>query len=269
MSDLLINDNGRLVRQDIISQTQGYNTSERYIPIPTQSVLDIIKEVEPDYKIVGFNNANVRKADKQSFQKHALMINLKDELIAEVAKPNLIIFNSSDRSMALKIYIGYISMACSNQCVAGTNIMEPISIRHTDKNWKHTIYSLMNEYESYKEKLESNIINMKEKYVSYGDQGMFIEEAVNTIINPNIEGEILDPLQFNNANRKEDTGKTLYKLMQRFQENMVKGGIKRIIEKTDDNNKLFTSISNTHVIKDNKKLIKMNQDLHNLATNML
>jgi len=273
MSDLLINDNGRLVRQDIISQTQGYNTSERYIPIPTQSVLDIIKEVEPDYKIVGFNNANVRKADKQSFQKHAMMIEFPNANLSDGTKMNLVLFNSSDRSMSLRIMAGAIRMVCNNGMIWADSIMQEERIRHTNKDWQHTIYDLMNNFEKSQIKAKETIEAMQNKYMSYSDENRFAERVAEELINPNITGSLIDPRQLTVAQRPEDTGKNLWHNFNKLQEYLSNGGLDRIIEKTEEDedgqSSLITTISKTHKITNESKRIDLNKKLHTMAMEML
>ena len=271
--DLMIGENSKLVRQDIIQQTGGYNVSDRYVPISTESVLNEIKSysgAEP--KITGFNNANVRKAEKQGFQRHAIIAEMPNAEMIDGTKMNMILFNSNDRSTSLKIHIGSITKACSNQLVWGEEVTEALSIRHTTKEaeWKHSIHALMDEYEKTQEDTKKIIIAMQDRYMSYGDQGRFAEQVVAEIIDPSIVGSVLNPLQLLMAHNKEQrNNKTLWISMQNIQYNIMHGGMDRIIEKTDENGLLFDSISTTHKITDISKNIKMNRSLNNMAMDLL
>ena len=265
MSDLMISENGRLVRQDIITNTNGYgDISERYVPIATKDVLDVMERRAGKLKITGFNNANVRKEDKEGFQRHAVMVEFENAEMIDSTKMNMIIFNSNDRSTALKIFMGSLRAACSNQCVWGDQIAEPVSIRHTNQEWEHSIYSLMDEYEETQRKTQDMIERMIGKYMSYGDIGRFNERVVEEIINPNITGSVLDPLQFNTAHRKEDLGKDAWHVYQRAQYNLMHGGIDRIITKEDEEGILFETMSKTHKITDTSKQIELNRKLHDI-----
>jgi hypothetical protein len=264
MPDLIISENNKLVRNDIITQSGAYgDVSNRYIPIATQEVLDVMRSIAGDIKIIGFNNAYVRKNEKEGFQKHAVMVEFNNAEMIDGTKMNMILFNSNDRSTSLKIFMGSLRMACSNQMVWGDQIAEPISIRHTNTNWKHSIYSLMESYEETQHKTQEMINNMMNRYVSYGDIGRISERVAEEIANPSIAGRILDPLQLNTAHRKEDVGKDLWHTYQRVQYNLLQGGVDRIIEKEDDN-RLIEVISKTHKVTDTNKQINFNRELHNI-----
>jgi len=269
MSDLIISENHNLVREDIISQTNGYNTSERYVPIATKEVLDIIKEKTDNYKIIGFNNTNVRKKEKDGFQKHAVMVELPNAEMIDGTKINIVLFNSNDRSSSLKLYIGSIRAICSNQIVWGNQIAEPISIRHTNKEWKHSVYSLMEEYDKVQKETERIIGRMIGRYMSYGDIGRFSEKIVQEIVNPDITGEIIDPLEFNLAHRIDDKGKDLWHTYNRIQYNLMNGGPTRLIKKEDEDGKLFDVMSKTQKVTNVQKQIEYNKKLNEMAMELL
>ena len=169
---------------------------------------------------------------------------------------NMILFNSNDRSSSLKIHLGALRAACSNQLVWGEELFEPLSIRHSQKDWKQSIYTLMDAYEETQRETQAMIEMMMKTYVSYGDIGRMVERVSEEILEPSIVGSVLDPLQLNIAHRKEDTGKTLWNTYNRIQYNLLQGGVDRIIEKTEED-VLFETISATHIVSDTKKLIKV------------
>ena len=270
MSDLMISENGRLVRQDIISQKNAYgNVSDRYIAIATNDVLDVMREKAGSLKITGFNNANVHKVEKDGFQKHAVMVEFSNAEMIDGTKMNMILFNSNDRSTSLKIFMGSLRAACSNQCVWGDQIAEPVSIRHTKVDWKESIYTLMDAYEETQRKTQEMIKEMMGTYVSYGDIGRLTEKVTKQIIDKNITGHILDPMQLNNAHRKADIGKDMWHTYQRIQYNLLQGGVDRVIDKEDEKGMLFESMSKTHKVTDTTKQIKFNRELHSLVMDTL
>ncbi len=265
-NDLMIKENNRTVDQILVNQKQGFNVSERYVAISTQEVLDEIKSYTmKDPKIIGFNKRNVRKPGKQGFQGHAIIAEMPDSLMLDGTRINMILFNSNDRSSALKIHLGALRAACSNQLVFGTELFEPTSIRHTKKEWKDSIHTLMDNYAESQQAMHDTIQRMMSKYMSFGDQGRFAEMVANDILEPEIEGFIIDPSELNIAKRVEDKGKTLWTTFNRIQSSLVEGSINRIIKKEDDNGVLFDSVSKTHKLTDQAKIIKMNKQLHEAA----
>lgn len=266
MPDLIIQENENLIRQDIITQTSGYNVSDRYVPIATQAVLDEIKDytgIEP--KITGFNNANVRKLEKNGFQKHAVICEMPNSDMLDGTKMNIILFNSNDRSTSLRIFMGAIRAACSNQCVWGDQIAEPVTIRHSNTQWKHSIYNLMDQYEDTQKATEDMIKQMMSKSISHYTVNDIIHQVSENILDPDITGSILDPNQLNNAHRVEDLGRDLWHTYQRIQYNLLQGGVDRVIQKIDDDGILFDHISKTHKVTDTAKQIEFNRALHKIV----
>jgi hypothetical protein len=271
MSDLIITNNNRPVDQSIITQNEAYgNVSNKYIAVPTQEVINIAKEFDNDVKIVGFNRANVRDQEKHGFQKHAVMLEFSNSQMLDGTNMNLVIYNSSDRSTSLKLYAGLLRMVCSNQCVMGDQIMEPVMIKHTNTQWTHTVRSVMENFEEVQAKTNDMIARMLNKYVSYGDQGRFAEDVA-SVLNKHIKGEIIDPYELNLAHRAEDVGKNVWNMYQRIQYNTMNGGIKRLIKKEDPDEpaKLIDVIGNTHMITDEGLKIKLNKKLNEMAMELI
>ncbi len=131
----MIKENNRLIDQTLINQKEGFQVSSKYIAISTQEVLDEIKSYTlKDPKIIGFNKRNVRKPGKNGYQGHALIAEMPNSLMLDGTNMNMILFNSNDKSSSLKIHLGALRAACSNQLVFGTELFEPTSIRHTQKD---------------------------------------------------------------------------------------------------------------------------------------
>lgn len=265
MPELMIKENKNEVRKDIITQIDGFNVSDRYVPIATQEVLDEIAKQAGEIKITGFNNANVRKPGKDGFQKHAVICELPDSEMIDGTKMNIIIFNSNDRSTSLKIFMGTLRMACSNQMVWGEELVSPVSIRHTKKDWKEDISYMMDEYEIIKLETEEMIQTMLDTEVGLTKTLEIITRVHNEILTPDIVGTIFDPMQLNKAHRPEDTGSNAWHLFNRIQYNIINGGIQRVIEKEDEDGILFNHISKTHKITDISKEIDYNRKLHSLV----
>lgn len=261
---------GNEVRQDIITQTEAYgDVSERYIATSTQ---DIITEMNHFNKFVpvGFSNSRVTKPEKDGFQKHTIMLEAPDAEMIDGTKMRIVLFNSNDRSTSIRLYLGLYRDACSNDCVFGQDFMEPIFIRHTKQDWRSSVRNLMDEYENIQQKTDEMINSMMDKKLSYGDIGRYTERLAGAM-NKHITGEILDPMQFNIAQRQEDIGKDLWSLYQRSQEHVLKGGIDRVVPQFDpeSGSRLESLISKTHVVTSDMQKIKLNRMVHDLAYDMV
>jgi hypothetical protein len=254
---------------DIITNTDTYgNVSNRYVQIETSEIIEEIQK-HNNFQPVNFSSANVRKKDKQNKQKHLLIMQADNAEMLDGTNMQLVIFNSSDRSSALKMYAGAYRMVCANGMVLGNDILEPISIRHTNHEWKNSVQSLMNEYDKVQDETQRMIDAMMNRYMSWGDQGRFAEQVAEEIINPIITGELVDPQQMTIAQRPEDNHKDLWRTFNKTQEYMIQGNLKRLIKKTDDDGHLFETYSQTKKISDVQKQIKSNRQLHEIAMSYL
>ena len=261
---------GNTVRKDIITQTEAFgDVSKRYIATSTE---DIITEMNHFHQFapVGFSNSQLRNNEREGFQKHTIMLEAPDAEMIDGTKMRVVLFNSNDRSTSIRLYLGLYRDACANDCVFGQDFMDPIFIRHTKKDWRSSVRNLMDEYENIQQKTDEMINRMMDKKLSYGDIGRYTERLASAM-NKEITGEILDPMQFNIAQRQEDTGKDLWSLYQRSQEHVLKGGVDRIIPQFDPetNARLDPIISKTHVITSDMNKIKMNRMVHDLAYEMV
>jgi hypothetical protein len=259
---------GHEVDNKIITNTEAWgNVSNKYIATSTQDIIDELSKYR-GVKPVGFSASRVLTQEKHGAQKHMVMLEAED---AEMLDGNLriVLFNSHDRSTAIRMYLGFYRDACANDCVFGDDVMTPISIRHTKKDWKYTVFSLMQEYEAIEKRTEDMIQRMMKKYVSYGDIGRF-NERVAEMLNRDITGTILDPTQLNAAHREEDVGKNAWLMYQRAQYNVINGGIDRVVSTIEEDTAIITSsISKTHLVSDAQKQIRYNQQLHKLAMELL
>jgi len=172
----------------------------------------------------------------------------------------LVLFNSLDRSTSIRIYLGYYRDSCSNDCVFGDDLMEPIRIKHTFQGWKETIAKVANEYQSAKYRANQTIEQMMNTYLSYGDQGHYAEEVAE-ILNKDITGHIIDPMELNVAHRIEDTPKTIWHTFQRIQYNALQGKVQRSIKVDDE---IVTS-NTTHKVVDQHKQLKYNLFIYGIA----
>lgn len=257
---------GQPTDYNLVEQTEAYgDVSSRYIATSTMEIIEEFQKYS-DFKSVGFGKAFVRKQEKEGFQKHMVML---QDSQSDMVDGNLriVLFNSNDRSTSMRLYMGYYRDACANDCVFGDDIMEPIFIRHTKKDWQHSIAGMMAEYEQVKATTEAMIERMMKRQLTYRDMSL-LAERVSTELLGDITGKILDPSQLNIAHRTEDLGKDAWSTYQRLQYNLMQGGVDRVISKTEDG-VLFETISKTHVVSDESKKIELNRKLHSMCLEMV
>lgn len=257
---------GNEIDNELIASTTPFgNVSNRYIATSSQDIINEINQYR-NVNPVGFSKVNVRKTEREGSQKHMVMLDVDG---GEMIDGNLriVLFNSIDRSTSIRLYLGYYRDACANDCVFGDDVMEPIILRHTKEDWKHSVATLMQGYDQLQEQTATMINRMMNQYVSYGDIGRYTERVAD-MLNKDITGTIVDPMELQTAIRPEDTGKDAWHTYQRVQSNVMNGGIQRLIE-TDVLEHKHKSFSNTHKITNDEKKIQYNRELHKLAMEMV
>ena len=266
MSDLMIR-KGEIRNLDfnLLNQNEGYNVSDRYQAIPTQSIVDIIEQSSGPTKIVAFNKVNVRKADKIGFQRHVVMLELENAKMLDNTSMNIVIYNSNDRSSAVKMFAGSIRMACSNELVWGDQIMPETKIQHSLVKWEDRIHDMVKTFHQAQEKTQDTIQQAMAKYMSYSDQIRYANEVAEHL---EMEGHLMDPGELNIAHRQEDIPKTAWHTFNRIQYNVINGGMQRLMDIEVEGIKT-TKLNKTHKITDSNKSIKLNRIMSDLMIERL
>ena len=105
--------------------------SANYGHLRTIDLLPVLKDY--GYLPVQAAQTTARKKDKIGHQNHMLAFAHEDDLMQPSdGRPEIIIYNSSDRSSALKCFAGYFRGICSNGLVAGDGFQS--KVYHNIKN---------------------------------------------------------------------------------------------------------------------------------------
>ena len=105
--------------------------SKNYGHLKTIDLLPILDDY--GYKPVQALQTNCRKADRMGHQNHLISFAHKTDLRKPSdGRPEIVIYNSSDRSSALNCFAGYYRGICSNGLVAGEGFKS--KVYHSKKN---------------------------------------------------------------------------------------------------------------------------------------
>ncbi len=261
MADLMVR-KGEIHALDfnLLNQDEGYNVSNRYQAIPTQKIIDIIQEEAGPTKIVAFNKVNVRKANKQGFQRHVVMLELEHSKMLDNTSMNIVLYNSNDRTSSVKMFAGSIRAACSNELVWGDLIMPQMNIKHSLINWEDRVKEMIDNFQSAQEKTHNMIERAMNSYWSFSDQIRYAHQIAELL---DMEGKLMDPAELNIAHRQEDLGKDAWHTFNRIQYNVVNGGMQRLMQVEIDG-KQVTKLNKTHKLTDSNKIIKINREMSDI-----
>lgn len=231
------------------------DVSDKYIPTSTQEIIDAMGK---DFKVVDFKASRVRKEEKEGKQRHVVMLEANDAHMIDGTNMRVVLYNSLDKTTGIRLNLGAFRAVCENGLIWGESFMQEIRIRHTYKHWESRVEQLMNEYDKRQYEATEMIDSMMNTYLSRDAQSHITREVANSIYSGT--GIIVDHNEFNVARRIDDTGNDLWHTYQRVQENLIRGGVKRVLD---------GELCNTYGVRNQDEMIRVNKQLHNLCLEMM
>mgnify|MGYP005748797785 CR=1 FL=1 len=199
--------------------------SERYGFVPTIEVVDALQH-EGWYPVRALQT-HVRDASKRNLTKH--MVRFRQDPDRQIAVGDciseLVLTNSHDRSAAYSLDLGLFRLACENGMVTQTSDLGGIKVKHGKNivdsiidgslNLLHAVPKISESVDHYRATLIS-----REEAQLYAQAALHLRYGDNWILESPIRPE--DLLQIR---RKEDQESSLWKVFNRVQENLFKGGL--------------------------------------------
>ena len=238
----------------ILTQTNSYNMSDRYNVISTG---DLVEEfTKHGMQIDSIQNSNTRKKGKDGFQKHLVRMSYGDDKVHGI-KHQIVLFNSYDGSSSLKLQFGMYRFVCSNGMVAGTDLVEPVRIMHSNNSWKDTVGEFIESFSDNLKAQQDWIDNLRSVKLSASDIEQFAYRAMK--LRESDLSKINDPRELIIAKRPEDKGRYAWEIFNVAQENLINGNYR--YEATINGNKLSRKKKE---VKDVAELVRINTELSNL-----
>jgi hypothetical protein len=201
-------------------------TSDRYSFLSTA---EIIKPLQQEgWEIVGVNTTKARYAEAvptdRNFARHMVVLaharDLENYSYSKVC-PRVILSNSHDGSSACRLQAGLFRAACANGLVIADGTVQSQVIRHSRTTIERAILAAI-----YLRDQSQNILNRVEAFsareLDYSEQIGFAARAVG--IRYGNEEAGARPCDVLAARREEDRGNDLWRVFNRVQENIIKGG---------------------------------------------
>ena len=173
----------------------------------------------------GVSIANVRKEEKRGFQKHLMLFSRPDLLIDGDNRLQLLVTNSHDGSSALKINTGLYRAICANGLVSGNDIYSQ-TVRHIGKSIKEQLKESLYYILGNMQQLKNEVETMKKTIVSFDQSQTFMKNCVDARFKNVKNVHSVDLSSVDKLRRYEDQGQDLFRVFNRIQESIIKGGIK-------------------------------------------
>jgi hypothetical protein len=196
---------------------------------------DMIHRIEGlGFKLINFVAMKTRKKERQGFQKHRAMFT--SPLLKETQDgiPQLLLTNSHDGTSSVVLQLGFFRLICSNGLVVGSNVVEPIRIKHSGNDFEDRLIAGINNIVAQAEKVSQSIDKLKARVLSDAEIKAFQREAVEWRLKDKLsENGKIEDFTFPTY-RTEDTAQDLFTVMNVVQENLIRGGAKVLIDKNGD-----------------------------------
>ncbi len=253
----LNHDQIRRLAPSVFADHAHIDTSSKYGFINT---LDIMERMQNEgFMVTKADQSSVRDEGKQAFTKHMLRFRHVDaKPVVNGTLPEIIMFNSHDRSSGFSVEAGLFRLICSNGLVVPTGeTFGSVRMRHSKNASDDAIegvYSVIENVPNIAAQLE----NMNGTLLTRDEQVIFAEEALLLRWD---EGSA--PITVNQAlspRRNDDRKTDVYTTLNVLQENLIRGDILG----RDRNNRL----RRTRAVESINADTKLNKGLYSLAAKM-
>lgn len=197
--------------------------SDNYRFIPTISMVNTFRSM--GYNVTMAAQSRTRIEGKRDFIKHIVRlrhndflspINVGDEV------PEIVLVNSHSGMSSYKLMLRFFRLVCSNGMIVASSMIDSLSIRHTGRvNLLDEVIDVSARIIEEAPKAISQINRFKAIDLQPAEQIAFAKSALEL----GASTLKLSPERLLQARRQDDKGDSLWKVTNRIQENLIKGGI--------------------------------------------
>ena len=210
----------------VFDKNQGFGVSERYKAINTAS---LVSQFEAEgYTVSKMTHARVRNVEKQGFQKHLIRLRHPDLTVEALSgiTPEIVVSNSYDGTAAFRLMMGIFRIVCSNGLVVG-QAYESIRVVHVGDAVRKVLEAA-GRIQKQTDRIASQIETWTGLELTDSEMSQFAKEA-SRILLPSQDDTNVIPLVRHETllkvRRSEDTGRDLWTVFNRIQENALQGGL--------------------------------------------
>lgn len=187
---------------------------------------DIVKRIEElGFKMNSFVALKTRKKERQGFQKHRAIFTSPELKATSDGVPQLLLTNSHDGTSSVVLQLGFFRYVCSNGLIVGSNIIEPIRVRHSGNDFDERLIVAINYIVAQAHKLTESIDKLKAKVMTEEEIISFQREALQKRL-----GDVKIESFSMPVHRSEDVSNDLFTVMNVIQENLIRGGARVVLE---------------------------------------
>lgn len=212
----------RNIAPSIFATEPANKVSSRYGFVPT---VDVVEELNNRGLVPVFAGQTLsRDEDNRPFAKHLLRFRPQyAPTVAGQSVPEVVLMNSHDGSSGFKLWLGLFRMVCCNGLIISDGVMGQVSVAHRS-NAAQIVGDQSIGFMGQIDHIEDRVRRFMDRVLSAADQSGLAETAAQ-IRWGNDRPAGLDHNSLLIARRFEDAGDTAWAVLNRIQENVIKGGV--------------------------------------------
>jgi hypothetical protein len=248
----------RTLAPQAFAETAKPGVSQKYSFLPTSRIIEDMDKL--GWKVSAAKAGKYRNIDNQAYGNHFVAffhpeIFIKDAQGEIEAYPQVVVFNSHTGRGSFRFEMGIFRLVCSNGMVIKSSDMGSFQLKHTGYTFEELQHLVTAAVERMPE-IAGKINTFGQRLMNSAEQRAFATSAFALRSDRQLtENELVD---FLTPRRKEDEGDSLWLVLNRIQESVIKGG--SLAEpKAKKGKKAFKGIKNIH------RDFKINQQLWEMA----
>ena len=219
----LSEDQMRGAAPSVFAEGKHASRSERYTYIPTIDVLRGLRKEGFEPFMVAQGQSRVE--GKAEFTKHMIRMRHERHISTRPEANEIILINSHDGASSYQLLAGCFVFVCCNGLVVG-KVVDDIRVPHRGNIRGEVIEGAIRVLDQF-EAVDACTQDMKALTLKAEEESAFATAALALRFGERTEDQSPAPItaeQLNEARRPEDLGHSLWNLLQRVQENVMRGG---------------------------------------------
>lgn len=246
--------------------------SSRFAYVPT---MEIVKGmIGQGFQPFAATQSSSKIEGKENFTKHLIRFRYQGTnqgLTLGDSIPEIVLVNAHDGTSAYKLIAGLFRVVCSNGLMVSDSMISSVSIPHFGNITEKVIEGSYRIVADSERALEG-VRQWSQLQLTSGEQNAFAESA-HTLRFADSDGEVktpITPAQLLQPRRSADSGSDLWRVMNRVQENVIRGGLRgRVPARVDEGGNYISGRRvSTREVRGIDQDVRLNRSLWQLAEAM-
>lgn len=193
-------------------------TSDKYKESDDLSIVKSLNDL--GWYIDKYTQRTSRTAEKSIYKKYLVTYTNPSLPTVKEGKFTLLQSNSKDGTSSLLFDVGFFRFACANGLVIGSSLFDQVRVLHKGDGLNR-INEIISESFSFFPQVAKTIEAMQQTVLSLTQIEEFASKAIELRLGKESE-KAFNPVDISKVNREEDQGNSLWNVLNRVQENLIK-----------------------------------------------